>query len=261
MIFPLASLFMRRGGKRDLNNSRKTVSMSKQEPRKVQLTGRSLSSVSMKVAVRVRTSLAGQHMLAAALFSRRVKAIESENQGKSFGPFYEEILSFSSACVLMAVAALEAYANEVYADRGRHFPNIDAMIVDKCWELIEQKPILEKLGFALSLLKAPQLEKGQYPYQDADTLIQLRNALMHFKPAWDTESEAHANLSRRLKNVKYKFAPSPFFSAHEPVFPRTWATHGCTKWAVETALAIIDKFESRAKFTPKFAPFKDRLAT
>jgi hypothetical protein len=62
-------------------------------------------------------NFAVQHLLAAARFSRRVGEIESENKDNQFGPFWEEVLHFSTACIFSSVASLEAYANETYADR------------------------------------------------------------------------------------------------------------------------------------------------
>lgn len=57
------------------------------------------------------------HLIAAARHSRAVKALEDENIGKPFGPFYDEVLGDSSACILLCVAGLEAYINEFFADR------------------------------------------------------------------------------------------------------------------------------------------------
>lgn len=210
------------------------------------------------VNLRVRSNFAVPHLLAAAQFSRQVSKIENENQGRPFGPFYEEILSFSLACVSLSVAALEAYANELFIDYHKYFQDIRSDVMKKLWELIEQKSLLEKFEFALLLRQSPMFEKGTRPYQDIDILIRLRNALIHFKPEWNDEQAVHAKISTQLQG---KFAPSPFMGSGDPLFPKRWATTGCTKWAVESSVSFLHKFEELAQIEHRFDPYADRLNT
>src|SRR4051794_33549716 len=97
----------------------------------------------------VRMNFAVQHMLAATRFSRRVAAVEREHAAEPFGEFWDEVLHNATGCVLTAVASLEAYANELFFDRATAFPGYSSELLDKLWETFEQKPILEKFGFAL----------------------------------------------------------------------------------------------------------------
>jgi hypothetical protein len=60
------------------------------------------------------------------------------------------------------------------------------------------------------------------------------------------------------KRQSVKFAPSLYFS-QEPLFPRAWTTHGCTKWAVETCIAFIKEFEKRSGLAPKLDGFMEQL--
>jgi hypothetical protein len=194
----------------------------------------------------MRTNFAVQHMLAAARFSRRVAEIERENAGKDFGEFWEEILHQSSACVFTAAASLDSYANELFFDRQTAFPEFASELLDKLWETFEQKP--KKFEFALLLRGKSHFDRGARPYQDVAAIIELRNALTHFKPKWDALAVRHRKISDRLQNY---FAPSPFLN-DQLIFPRRWATHGCTKWAVEQCLAFAEEFESRAELPPKY---------
>ena len=183
-----------------------------------------------------------QHLLGAALFSRSVGEIERKHAGEQYGKFWDEILQLSSACIFAAVAALEAYANELFFDRARVFPGYPSRLLDRLWETFEQKSISEKFEFALLLRNRQLMDRGARPYQDVAALIDLRNGLIHFKPEWENEAERHEQISRRLHA---RFSPSPFLP-DRLVFPRSWATHSCTKWAVESCLAFSHEFERLA---------------
>ncbi len=198
--------------------------------------------------VSVRTNFAVQHMLAAARFSRRVAAVEGEHVGELFGDFWGEILHDATGCVLTAVASVEAYANELFFDRATAFPGYSSELLDKLWETFEQKPTLEKFGFALILRGKPPLDMGTRLQQDVAAVIELRNSLTHFKPEWDTEAVRHKKLSERLKG---RFVPSPFLN-DALIFPRRWATHSCTQWAVGSCLAFAAEFERIGDLPTKY---------
>jgi hypothetical protein len=83
---------------------------------------------------------------------------------------------------------------------------------------------------------------GAKPYQDVAALIELRNGLVHFKPEWFDQQEAHAKLSKTLAK---KVEPSPFLVS-EPLFPRAWAGSSCTIWAVRSVSQLMVEFERRA---------------
>jgi hypothetical protein len=115
-------------------------------------------------------------------------------------------------------------------------------------KVLERQEILEKFEFALLLGEKPSINKGAAPYQDVKIVIDLRNALVHFKPEWDTQADRHLKLSRKLQN---KFHPSPFLN-DDLIFPRRWATHGCMRWAVQTCLDFAAEFERLSNLPQKY---------
>jgi hypothetical protein len=209
-----------------------------------------------QITLRTRTNLAVPHFISACLFSKQVMALERENQGKEFGAFWEDILANASASVLLTVAALESYANELFADHETNFPGIRTDVLIKLWESYELKPVLDKYDLALLLRQTSLLNRGNAPTQDVNLLIRLRNALTHFKPEWFDEQQDHAKLSSQLNG---RFLPSSFFSASESVFPRRWATHGCTAWAIKSAINFIETFEVQAGLPKRLEQFKPRF--
>ena len=219
-------------------------------------------------------NLSISHLLSAALFSRTAGAIESANAGRAFGDFWENIQANAIAAVLTSVAALEAYANELFVDHAEVFPQLRLDIMAKLWELYEQKPILEKYDFALLLRQGNAFDRGASPYQDIAALIRLRNALTHYKrnalthykPEWSNEQVEHAKVSHALKNrakvshaLKNRAVASSFFPVTDSLFLRAWASHGTTRWAVRSVVSFVLDFEQRASLKSRIAPFVERL--
>jgi hypothetical protein len=211
-------------------------------------------NISVKTSVRCNFSV--QYLCATARFSNQVCEIEKNNLGNPMTAFHEEILELSIACVLMSVACLESYINELFYDCEKHFPNMRPELMNKIWGFVEQKSILEKYEFALLLMGAQGFEKGNWPYQDIDVLIRLRNALMHFKPEWDSDQVVHAKVSEQLKG---RFTPSSIISEGNPLFPQCWASSGCTIWLLQAIISFIYKFEELAGLDHRLKPFVDRL--
>jgi hypothetical protein len=186
------------------------------------VTGAAVKSTVTAMAT-LKVNLAVQHMLAAASFSRLVGKLEREYTGQPFGEFWEGILHNAVACVFTAIASLEAYANEVFSDRATIFSAFSPELLDNLWETYEQKPILEKFEFALLLLRKQKLDRGVSQFQDVKVLIDLRNALTHFKPEWENEADEHKKISDKLTG---KFNGGPFLStepsAFSPTMGKSW---------------------------------------
>ena len=219
--------------------------------------GGQLAGITFVVTATSRMDLAIHHLLGAAAFARDVRAIEKEHANEPYGKFAEPILWRSSACVMSCVAGLEAFANEMFVDRSRHFPSLTSPVSDKLWELLEQKPLLEKFDMALLLREKSVLDRGAGPTQGASVLIKLRNALTHFKPEWNHQQGEHAKLTRDLAG---RFAPSPFLPDAGSLFPRRWASAAACEWSVRTSVEFLSAFEAAADLPSRVEAFKPRLA-
>jgi hypothetical protein len=192
------------------------------------------------------------------MFARRCGSLETENAGQQFGDFWDEIQANAIATVFSSVAALEAYANELFGDYATVFPGVHLSVMAKLWELCEQKPTLEKFEFALLLRQKPTFEKGAAPYQDVAALIKLRNALVHYKPEWSDQQSEHAKVSAVLA---HRAVRSQWFAPPQSLFPRAWASYGSACWAVRSVAAFLPHFETRASLTSRVAPFLGRANT
>lgn len=210
------------------------------------------------ITLSVLTNLSITHMAAAAQFARAAGEGERAHAGEPFGDFWDEIQANATACILLSVTALEAYANELFLNRHEVFPDMRPAVMDRIWEQYERESIREKYEFALLLRDGDAFDRGAPTSQNFDVLIRLRNALTHFKPEWSDEADEHARLSRALE---HRAVRSPFYQAHEPLFPRAWASHATARWAVRSALAFVEDFEERASLPSRFASSAGRLTT
>lgn len=214
-----------------------------------------LPKPTISMTVRQRINMGIPHLLSAAQFSRATKQLETLHAGQEFGHFWDEILAQATATVFTAVAGVEAYANELFADRASTFPNVRADVLKPLWDAYERKPLLEKYELALVLRESAAIDRKGQIYQDAELLIRLRNALVHFKPEWTDERVKHEHLSIELGK---RVIASPFTPA-APLFPMAWAGHSCTSWAVKCAVALILEFQRLAGLAGRIEPFLDRL--
>src|SRR5687767_3067117 len=143
-----------------------------------------LPAIQIQGTGRVIANFAWQHLRAATIFRDHLIKLETDNAGRAFGSFFLEMRSYGSACIMSAAASLEALINELFI---AHNSPLRAQLPDfesKFWGKggIERKPILEKYQLALKMLNQPLLNEHSSPYRDAWALIELRNALVHYKP-------------------------------------------------------------------------------
>lgn len=204
----------------------------------------------------IRVNMAVTHLLSAASLCRRVGELERANADKEFGEFWNDIFANATGTVFTTIAALEAYANELFIDHATVFPDLPVEEVEKLWKDYEKKPVLEKFESAFSLKNLPPMSRGTNPYQDVVVLVHLRNGLVHFKSEWFGAQKEHAKLSAKLA---HRASLSSFFSDSEPLFPRGWASHMTMQWVVRSSLKFILKFERHANLEPRMSQFRDKF--
>ena len=101
-----------------------------------------------------RMNLAYQHLLAANNFARLAHEIEIQNADQPFGEFFNDIIGYVSGAVIMSVAALEAYINEIFVDYQIYLPGYDQVLFDEYWsEINRHTKILDKYQKVLKLIR------------------------------------------------------------------------------------------------------------
>lgn len=199
----------------------------------------------MEATGRVIATFAWQHLKAASTFRDQVATIEFQNEGQQFGPFFEDIRSYASACIMSASASLEALINEFFiAPEGQ----LRKMLEDfetAFWGRggIERKPPLEKYQMALDMLGCVKFDEHAAPFRDAWALIELRNALVHYKPTWDPDRQRKVELVEILSG---KYSLSPFPDNEADFVTMQSMSAGCTRWVISTVVSFMREFHDRS---------------
>ena len=207
--------------------------------------------VSGGINATVKHNMARHHFWGARLFAKRAADIESklltadakDETGKS------DQRAYVVGGIVLAVMGLEACINEIYLDacdkNQQKLSGLDereTALLAEWWDEIESRSILLKYQHALLLLSRGAFPKGENPYQDADNLVCLRNALTHYKPEWDDSLDVHADLQSRLAG---KFDLNPLSTKNALWFPHQCLGSSCAKWAVDTAQVFVRTFCQR----------------
>jgi hypothetical protein len=104
------------------------------------------------------------------------------------------------------------------------------------------------------------MDEGKQPFQGAEDLILLRNALVHFKPEWTDNPRASASLEQRLRG---KFRSNPLSGGDELFIPYRACGSPAAFWAIKTVIAFVNEFYSRlaidAKKVRKMLALRDQL--
>jgi len=209
-----------------------------------------LQLAGIKATGRVIATFAWQHLQAATLFRDHLLHLEAEHSGHEFGAFFENIRCYASACIMSATASLEALINELFIAHGS---KLRAQLNDfeaEFWGKggIERRPILDKYQHALDMLNTPRYDEQTSPYRDAWGLIELRNALVHYKPTWDPERQRQTELAEVLKD---RFPLSPFPDTGSDFVTMKCMSAGCATWAISTVVALIGEFGAKTNLEPK----------
>ena len=194
----------------------------------------------------VIANFAWQHLKAAATFRDHVAEIESQSFDQPFGLFFEDIRSYGSACIMSGAASLEALVNEFFitpeGPLRRQLRDFEAEFWGRGG--IEWKPPLEKYQLALEMLGQPRLDEHAPTFRNAWALIELRNALVHYKPTWDPDRQRKVELVEVLTG-KYDLSPFPD-SGSDFVTMRSMSA-SCMRWVIISVLNFLREFHALSR--------------
>lgn len=230
--------------------------------------------ITARLRVRSRIYYSLQHIQSAALFTRQCFQIERNYNGIFSDELFSEHWSYVTGAIFATVSFLEATINELFADTVDHpsselASNLDTstkLLMADMWKCdiprTANYQIIEKYQIALTLARKPQLELGRPPCQDVQTLIAIRNALIHYEPVWASSEEEKAN--KRILSLKQekKFALNPLRTGQSnPFFPDKCLSHGCAKWAFNSSIQFVEEFFSRMSLPVLYDHLRVRLKT
>lgn len=206
---------------------------------------------SMRVSL--RSNFATHHLRAAIQAAQNAHAVEQATDTSKHGPWFDGMMLHVPVAIVMAAAALESHCNETIQDildgsarlslAEGHQALLRDLKSDRSGDATERYRTL-----ALLLDKAP--DPGSLTWQNARLLVRFRNAFMHFKPAWDHETDVHDG--KWIKELKPRVPISAGYQS-KFMFPYGFMTYGCAKWAVESARLFAADFSALIGVTDRLA--------
>jgi hypothetical protein len=197
------------------------------------------------VTAYVKHNFSRQHLKAAELFAGLAARIEARDELSEVER--SEHRAYVTGAIVFAAAFLEASINELFLESIDKSPNSlgsltdqQAALLAELWEHVEQQPVLGKYQVTLAACGKAAFEKGKDPYQGADGLLKIRNALIHYKPEWDNELEEHRKLKSRLDG---RFTLNRHGAGLW--FPHQCLGAGCAAWAADQAGKFMTEFCQR----------------
>ena len=229
-------------------------------------------NLTLSATASVKTNFSGHHMLSAAHFARQSAIIEKNCKDGITDELRAEHRAYVTGAIIVSVASLEATINEVFIsaiDNDNLFKDFDPTIPKVLaefwtWDIVERSSILEKYRCVIAVANKEAFDRGNSPYQEVNDLIKLRNALVHYKPEWDTDLKNHKKIEDRLEKrwLKTRINPNPFAHENDAFFPKKCLGHGCAEWAVKSSIKFIEDFYNRMGFPLKWSEHQlSRLKT
>lgn len=233
----------------------------------METTDNSASSLSLSIqaqpsTVAMRTYLSSQHLWGARHFIELAKRMEDEHTGRS--TFNIQHRAYVLGAIMSAGAFFDAAINEIYQDaKDCHDSYIKPLGIaaicklSRKWDSTEGKgkfmPSMKKYQEALECIGYPRFDLGRAPYQDAAFAIELRNAMVHYKPETLTsndQSKFEKDLRNKLKG-KYPMNMLMRGSAN-PNYPDYYLGYGFSTWVLDALLAFADEFFQKIGIPPNY---------
>ncbi len=203
-------------------------------------------SVGMTATITSRFSFTGQFILGARHFASLAAKIEKNPDASQDERTHH--MAYVAAAIMQSTAALESEVWQIICyGPGQHLGsneidtearNLLVAIKDE----IDSLPVLRRYEVILHLLDKEPMEKGHKPYQQASVLIQLRNAITHYKSMSGPEMD-EKKLYTTLEQLGHK--PPQFAYGSINFFPHKCLSAECADWAWRTADKFLTEFSNK----------------
>jgi hypothetical protein len=216
--------------------------------------GTVFAGATVSATARVKHTFWRQHLLAARHFANLAvdaeAAIASKAEGDRTEQSRSEHRAYVSGAVVFAAAFLEASINELYLEATDPGTNTLAGLSElqkdalsrHAARTVKSSQNLSKYQTALAKCRKAQFDKRVEPFRGADGLVEMRNALVHYRPEWSDEPDEHDDLRGRLTG---RFQVNPLVAAGSLWFPHLCMGAGCAQWAVDQAAEFSKAFCER----------------
>ena len=220
----------------------------------------------MKIATRAYLSI--QHVQGLSYLHReahRLRDVLAADRNDANRSAYRAICA---SAIFTSGAFLEALINEIYAEIVDGGPHIDVGRTSEMVRALWRRDIprtarfatLEKYQILLDILGKPAFEAGASHYQDADAVVRLRNALIHYEPESVVIMSADPNeltIQKMQKQLSGKFPQDDFENGFFSFFPDRCLCAGSVAWAKRSVIDFADEFFRRIDHAPIYNHVRD----
>src|SRR5205814_1294875 len=116
-------------------------------------------------------------------------------------------------------------------------------VIAQMWDIgsTERAQVLEKYDIMHTILAGKCIDRSRHEWRDVTTVIQLRNAFLHYKPKW-VEHGPQLDRKTPFGELDGRFAQNALSSSGNAFYPDKLLGHGCAQWCLGSAIAFTDKF-------------------
>ncbi|WP_313620669.1 hypothetical protein [Achromobacter sp.] len=217
----------------------------------------------------VRTYLSTAYLTSAAFLAQHAYAIEvgeAVQAGRVGLVERDAHHAYASGAIIMSALGVEAFVNELFADcaikgKDNHF-GLNSSSAEKLRRVWAEKdfqkgPSLLKYVRALDALELPRLNYKAKPVKAMKTLVELRNALAHYKMAIHAvESNSGKRAPTRLEKELQRYFPHHDRMEHNPMtglnnayIPDRAIGHAVAEWSAQTAVGFLEHFRELLSVT------------
>lgn len=219
-----------------------------------------------RLRIVTRPNFSSHLMASSATLADHAKEIEDSHSGEP--RFDVAHRGYVVSSIISAVSFLEAMINELFQDAyDDHTPKNGAItpleintrhLMAEYWRATDsgiRGGTLDKCQALLRFTGAEVLQKDTNPYRDALYAIQLRNAIVHFRPQ-DLSSDVPHKLQDRLKG---KFADNQMMEdSGNPWWPNKCLGWGCARWSLEAVTELADHLVKTTGVQPAYVHFRTK---
>ncbi len=206
------------------------------------------------MSAQTRVNLAVSHLRAAVSHSQECELLERDHEWPATQDILNRHFACASGAIIAAACALEASVNEFHQDAIDGTTNALGRAATARQQIVELRdtvdraPLLRKFTWILSLADAPPLRAGEEPMQSAASVIELRDALVHYKPEWYHDLKQSRRLEDRLRG---RFPLNRLSTDSMAFVPYRACGHGSGLWASRSVVGFLAAFYAQLGFEPK----------
>ena len=197
---------------------------------------------------RVKRNLSLPHMKNAVSRCISLFELQANSASHNFADHFESYRSEWLSSVMSSAASGEAYVNEMI-DRLGSDPDNDN------WK---KEPAHKKAKKFLMEGRQIKFDLGWRETKNFGQVLEVRNAIMHFKPKFDDENERSKGFEKDLPDLRQ----NSLVDKEAPFFPMRCISFEYSRWAVFSALDFIrtlDEKTGEGRYAKHFGVLEGQL--